>query len=135
MIKLGKLTDYGVVLMVHMARHEETLFNATQLSDQLGLSRQTVAKCLKSMAHHGLLTSRRGVHGGYVLARDGKDISVADVVSALEGPISITECVGQTVNKCCIEGKCPLRGGWNEINTAIEGALKNVSIAQMAEKR
>lgn len=136
MIKLGKLTDYGVVLMVHMASSSksepQSQFTSADLSGDLGLSRETVAKCLKLLAKNGLLQSQRGAQGGYALARSPSQLTVADVVVALEGPIRITDCIDGHDGSCGIEGNCPVRGGWDKINTAIAKALTTVTIADMA---
>ncbi len=92
----------------------------------------TVSKLLKQLAKHGLVESIRGAHGGYRLARRPELITVADVVSALEGPIALTQCSVHG-GGCAIEPHCGVRSNWRLINGAIRQALESVTLAQMAE--
>ena len=93
MIRLGKLTDYGLVLMSYVAKgDEQALRTARDLAAQSKLPLPTVSKLLKVLLQSGFLVSHRGIKGGYTLARDAREISVAEIISALEGPIGLTEC-------------------------------------------
>lgn len=132
MFKLGKLTDYGTVVMTALAVQPEALRNAHELAEETHVAAPTVAKLLKQLAKGGLVESIRGAHGGYRLARPPAQITVADVVSALEGPIALTQCAVHE-GGCSIESHCGVRGNWRLINTAIRQALESVSLAQMAE--
>jgi FeS assembly SUF system regulator len=131
MLKLGKLTDYGTVVMTALAAAPGALRNAQDLAAQTHLRAPTVSKLLKQLAHGGLVESVRGVHGGYRLARAPEAITVADVVAALEGPIALTQCAVHN-GGCSIEPHCGVRGNWRLINTAIRQALESVTLAQMA---
>ena len=132
MIRLTKAADYGIVLLTAMARGEEALHTAAGLSAANHLPQPTAAKVLKLLARHGLVESERGVHGGYRLARSADQISVADAIRAVDGPIAVTECVDETPGLCSVESDCSMRSNWERINTAIEAALDAVSIAEMA---
>ncbi|HVH88183.1 MAG TPA: Rrf2 family transcriptional regulator, partial [Terriglobales bacterium] len=93
MIRLQKLTDYGLVLMTCVARHhEQSLHTARDLAVESHLPLPTVSKLLKQLLQGGLLVSHRGIKGGYSLARPPQAISIAEIVAALEGPIALTEC-------------------------------------------
>src|SRR5437660_12711171 len=95
MIRLGKLTDYGLVLRTCIARsdtHDSGLHTALDLAKMSRLPLPTVSKVLKELLQSGLLVSHRGIKGGYSLARDAHEISLAEIVTALEGPIALTEC-------------------------------------------
>jgi Rrf2 family protein len=92
----------------------------------------TVAKVLKDLAREGVLMSERGVHGGYRLARPPGEITVLQIIRALEGPVSLTACVDGTEGNCDVESLCPMRGNWDRVNRAIRGALESVSLAEMA---
>ena len=126
------MADYAGVIGVHMARDTSRVHTATSLSDALELPKATVAKCLKVLAKNGVLTSQRGVNGGYTLARKPQDISVAEVIHALEGPTQITSCTNGKEHDCQIVKTCPMRGGWDGINHDIEALLRNKSLAEMA---
>lgn len=129
MFKLGKLTDYGTVLMTAMAMSPARLRTSQDLAASTHLAAPTVAKLLKSLGKAGLVESLRGAHGGYRLARSPDRISVADIVAALQGPIALTECAVH--QGCGIESHCGVRANWRVINDAIRSALEAVTLAQM----
>jgi FeS assembly SUF system regulator len=131
MFKLGKLTDYGTVLMTALAAAPQAVRNAQELAAETHIGPPTVAKLLKLLTRAGLVESLRGVHGGYRLARSPEQMTVADVVRALEGPIALTGCSIHG-GGCLIESHCGARGNWQLISNAIREALEAVSLAQMA---
>lgn len=131
MFKLGKLTDYGTVVMTALAAEPQRLRNAQDLAVQTRVAAPTVAKLLKQLCKAGLVESVRGAHGGYRLAREASAITVADVVSAIEGPIALTQCAIHS-GGCSIEAFCGVRGNWRLIGTAIRQALEAVTLEQMA---
>lgn len=131
-LRLSKMADYAGVIGVHMARDASRVHTATSLSEALELPKATVAKCLKTLAKSGVLASHRGVNGGYSLARAAKDISVAEVIHALEGPTKIASCTHGNGGDCQIVRTCPMRGGWDGINQDIEALLMRKTLAEMA---
>ncbi|NNC76593.1 MAG: SUF system Fe-S cluster assembly regulator [Woeseiaceae bacterium] len=130
MLRISKLTDYGTVVLAHIAGHDDELVSASDVAAATGLGLPTVSKLLKSLARAGLVVSTRGAHGGYQLARQAHDISAADVIDALEGPVSITECSGSD-SHCEHEGICNVGGSWQKINVAIRHALDDVSLIDL----
>jgi FeS assembly SUF system regulator len=130
---MTKQADYGIVLMTRLAQTEARWRNASELSDQTGLPQPIVSKILKILARSRLLRSQRGVKGGYSLARAAREISVAEVIEALEGPISITECIDDSPGECSQEPICQVRGNWQRINEAIRGALEEISLQEMTQ--
>ena len=132
MIRMTKQTDYGIVLLSRMAGLPEQQFNATELAKETRLPQPTVSKILKLLARADLLDSHRGVKGGYTLARAPEEITVTEVIGALEGPIGITECIDDTPGECSHEARCPVRGNWRRINEAIRQALDGINLAEMA---
>lgn len=132
MIKLSRMADYGVILMVRLARSEPRRMTAGELAAAALLPSPTASKLLKQLAAARLLESRRGAAGGYGLARAAADISVAEIVAALDGPIALTECAAADGAACEIEALCPTRTNWHLINDALVGALERVSLADMA---
>ena len=132
MIKISKLADYGIVLMTYFARNEEGgVLTARELSETAKLPLPTVGKVLKSLSRAGLLVSHRGVKGGYSLADSADTISVADMIRAIDGPISLTECSSQAPSLCEVENNCPVRSNWQRINHAVVTALSSLSLADM----
>src|SRR5438270_13588885 len=93
MIRLGKLTDYGLVVMSQIAqRPPADLHTARDLAAKCHLPLPTVSKILKTLLQGGLLVSQRGIKGGYSLAREPGLISIAEIISVLEGPVALTAC-------------------------------------------
>lgn len=132
MLRLPKLTDYAVVLLTRMAALPLAQVQTTaDLAVRTGLAAPTVAKILKQLTKQGLLTAQRGTHGGYRLARPPAQITVADIVIALDGPVAVTDCVNDQHGQCGLEQHCVMRGQWDTINRAIKSALAAVTLADM----
>jgi len=135
MIRMNKLTDYGIVLLTHLARQRaRPIHSARDLADASHLPAPTVNKLLKKLSQARLLTSQRGVNGGYTLAKDPAQISVAEVINALEGPIGMTEC-SSVAGLCSLEPTCPNRSGWRNISEAIRDTLQKLSLQDIAQPR
>ena len=132
MIRMTKLADYGIVLLTHMAMEAPgTLHTAQDLAGKSRVPVPTASKLLKSLARAGLVVSHRGRNGGYGLARAAEEISVAEIIAAIEGPIGLTECGTGTEGACDMEPFCAARGRWAPINQAIERALRDVPLSAM----
>ena len=133
MLRLTRQSDYGIVLMTHFAGDRENrVQNARDLSRCVNLPLPTVSKILKALARGSLLVSHRGVKGGYSLAREPEDISVGEIIEALEGPIALTECLDDETDECAIEFCCPVRTNWQRINHAVRDALGGIPLSEMA---
>lgn len=131
MLRMTKQADYGIVLLTHMASQVGKRFAAPELATATHLPLPTVSKILKLLGKEGLLDSHRGVKGGYSLARAPQDISVATMISVLDGPIAFTECIADAPGVCSQEHTCRLRGHWQLINDAVRQALEQVSLAEL----
>ena len=131
MIRLSRLADYAVALMTHIADRPDNLRTTPQLAMIMRLSAPTVSKVLNKLTRAGLLVSYRGVDGGYTLARAPRDVSIAEVISAVDGPIAMTDCIEDSPGACFLETTCPARAGWQKINDAIRGALEGVTLADV----
>lgn len=132
MVRLGKLTDYGLVLMTCMARGRgETLRTARDLARESRLPVSTVSKLLKQLLQSGLLTSHRGTKGGYVLARSPRQISVVEIIAAIEGPMALTECSTDVTGLCSLERRCPIKSNQQIINQAVRGVLDKITLSDL----
>lgn len=127
MLRISKLTDYGTVVLAELVNINEGVASATDVAAATGLGLATVSKLLKALARADLVTSTRGSQGGYRLARDASTISAADVIDALEGPVSITECSASD-SHCDLESVCNVGGAWQRVNIAIRRALDDISL-------
>jgi len=134
MLRISKLTDYATVAMTALADAGDEVLSAQGVAERARLEPPTVSKVLKLLAHAGLVESFRGVRGGYRLARAAREITVADIVAAIEGPFGMTEC---SIHKgrCDYEPHCGVRGNWRRISVAIEAALRGVTLADMGSPR
>lgn len=137
MLRLSNLADYAVVVMTTLARGGPAAgappavpLSAAQVSMLSGVPAPTVAKLLGQLGRAGLLRSVRGVSGGFVLARAPAEVTLADIVEAIDGPIAITHCA-QAETECDLAGCCPVRPHWEPVNRAVRGALAAVSLAEI----
>jgi FeS assembly SUF system regulator len=131
MIRLSKLTDYGILLMTQMARRpEQTLHTARDLAGQTRIPLPTVSKILKLLSQGSLLLSHRGVKGGYSLAKLPSEISVGQIIAVLEGPIGVTEC-GGVPGLCGMEPHCPMSANWRIISHELRQALENLTLPDL----
>lgn len=130
MIRLSRLTDYGIVLMAHLAEDESATRNAREAAEATRLPLPVVSKILKTLARGGLLVSHRGSKGGYSLARPAARIRVPEMIAVLEGPIHLTDCT-QHPGACPQEAGCQVRAPWQRINAAVHAALSNVTLADL----
>jgi FeS assembly SUF system regulator len=134
MVRLGKLTDYGLVLMTLIARGEgQPLRTARDLAVESRLPLSTVSKLLKQLLQSGLLTSHRGIKGGYILAKEPQEISVIEIISAIEGPMALTECSTDVTGLCNLESFCPIKSNQQIINQAVRGVLDRITLSDLVQ--
>ncbi len=131
-IRISRLTDYGIVLMAHLASQGAgRTHNAREVAEETQLPAPAVSKILKSLARQGLLESQRGSKGGYSLARGAGEITAAEIITALEGPIGLTECTVHP-GACLQESSCHVREPWQRINRVVRDALSGVTLQDLA---
>lgn len=131
MLRISKLTDYAILVMVELSENHGEVMNAQVLAGETHLELPTVSKVLKLLAKAGLVKSFRGANGGYSIVRRAHRINVAEIISAIEGPIAMTECSVE-VGLCSQEQVCNLRSNWRKISSAVARAMEGVSLAEMS---
>ncbi len=131
MLRISRLTDYATVLLAALASEPQRVQTAASLAEQTHIAAPTVSKLLKQLHRAGLVSSTRGLHGGYQLARPAAQISAAAILDALEGPVALTDCSAGH-GQCEIEESCRVGRVWQRLNLAIRRALYDVSLAQLA---
>jgi FeS assembly SUF system regulator len=131
MLRISRLTDYATVILATLAGGG--LASASDIAERTHIGLPTVSKLLKGLQHAGLVTSVRGAHGGYQLARPAAAISAADIVDAVEGPVALTECAGGA-GQCGIESTCLVGHGWQRISRAIRRTLAEVSLEALVRR-
>jgi len=131
--RISRLTDYGIVVMAHLAECKDgDSHNARELAEDTQLPAPFVSKILKSLTRAGLLVSQRGSKGGYRLARTPSEIPVVEMITALEGPVGITECTIHP-GACAQESNCQVREPWQRINRALHSALDRITLADLTK--
>ena len=135
MVKLGKLTDYGLVLMTCIAKGQGvSLRTATDLAAESHLPLPTVSKLLKELLQSGLLISHRGVKGGYTLARKPREIALTEIIAALEGPVALTQCSTHDPSAACdLESSCPIMRNQQVINQMVRGVLEKITLSDLLQ--
>ena len=131
MLRLNRLTDYAIVAMSKMSHSPDDVRTTTQISLETAVPMPTIAKLLNALVKGGLVLSHRGASGGYTLSRSAEEITAADIIQAVEGPISLTACVEGSDEECGIQFDCPMSGNWNKVNEAIHKALNEVTLAEL----
>lgn len=131
MIRVSRMADYGVVAMTHIARRANELHTAASVAEATGVPPPSAIKLLKLLAKQGLLESRRGAKGGYALIRAPAEISVAELIVAVDGPIALADCLDGLAGNCSLESFCSVRSPWQKVTAAIRVALEEVSLAEI----
>ena len=134
-MRLTHLADYAVVMMTAAARRGDgARLSATELAEETGVPLPTAQKLMQQLARHGLLVGHRGAGGGYALARPVIEISLADIVEAVEGPIAMTVCSGsEGVSDCALDAHCRVKPHMGVVGNAVRGALGAVSLTELAQ--
>ena len=134
-MRLSHLADYAVVLMTAAARRPAgARLSATELAGETGVPLPTTQKLMGQLATCGLLSSVRGAGGGFALARPAHEISLADIVEAVEGPIAMTVCSGvEGVSDCALDAHCRVKPHMGVVGNAVRGALGAVTLTELAQ--
>ena len=131
MLRISKMTDYATVLLARLAAAPERQFTAAQLAAQTRLGLPTVSKVLKQLHRRALVNSTRGLHGGYRLARPAAEITAAQILDALDGPVALIECA-RHVHYCSIESTCGVGRAWQRVSLAIHRSLQEITLVELA---
>ena len=136
MIKMNKLTDYAVILLSHMeGSSKDRLLTVSDLSEETGLGQATISKILKILGKTDIVISVRGINGGYYIGRPLNDISVADMIETMDGPLAMTACVESHGGECCSsETNCTIKGGWDALNGEMIELLRGFPISKIVEQ-
>jgi Rrf2 family protein len=132
MLRLSKKADYALIAMKHLAQHSGVpSTSAREIAEQYDIPIELMAKILQRLVRTGLLVSTQGTRGGYALSRPSPSISIADVIQAIDGPLTVTACSSEKID-CEQYSKCSIRDPLWQIRERIVEALGTVTIAEMA---
>ena len=130
MLRIGKLTDYAFVILQHLTQTPDQALSAHAIASLTGIPEPTVSKVLKILTRNGLIVSIRGAGGGYQLQKDAENISVLQIIEAMEGRVMMVEC-NDTDHTCTISNSCPLQGRWDPVNRVLRDTLQNWSLQDL----
>lgn len=133
MIKMSNLADYAVELMCCIALKPDKIHSSVGLADLTQIHLPTVSKILGTMVRADFLTSHRGLNGGFSMAVLADAISIADIIEAVDGPVQLTNCLGDSPSDCDRISSCGTRSQWYRINEAVKDALGSVLLSHMIE--
>lgn len=146
MLRLTKRTEYGLIALVHMAEMaaacpagaEPEVISARAIGDTFPVPKRMLAEALKHLQQGGILESTRGVRGGYRLSRPADQVSLGEIVSALEGPPTLTSCAGMGAASsdggCDVEPVCPIRSPLARLRTGIWTLFEGVTLQALADR-
>ena len=133
-MQFTRQADYAVRAVLHLARLEPTQRAATsQVAQEQRIPPSFLAKIISQLSIAGLLHTSRGARGGVTLARDPKEISLLEVIEAIDGPILLNECVSDN-GTCTFDEECPLRPVWCEAQEELVGRLRGTNFQQLLEQ-
>ena len=130
MLRISRLTDYGTMILVHLAGPSVGLCSASDVAAGTHLALPTVQKLLKKLAKAGLISSVRWADGGYRLTRAPAEITAAEILNVLEGPVAITDCSAE-MRQCELEPICQVGSAWQKINRAIRSAMEDIRLSDL----
>lgn len=131
MLRLSKLADYGIVIMHCLGTQPEKVLSATDVAQQVHLAIPTVSKLLKLLSEAKLVRSIRGSTGGYQIAKSAKEISIAELITAVEGQPALTECA-QEGEICSQNAVCAVKHNWRIINQFVMRTLGGITLDDMS---
>jgi Rrf2 family protein len=130
MLRFTKRADYGLMAIHYIAIHDDLgAVSAKRIAEEFSIPQELMAKILQQLARQRLIVSQNGPKGGYVLSRRPAEISVGEVIRALEGPISIVSCLED--DDCPQMERCSLRRPVKKIQAAITHMLDTMSLAEL----
>jgi Rrf2 family protein len=135
MLRLSKKTDYALIALAYVTSRGNTPASAREIAEKYDVPVELLAKVLQRLVQRGVLRSQQGIHGGYMLARPSDTVTVAEVVEAIDGPLSLTVCGPSDDERCEQFAKCNIRDPLHRIRDRIIGALMACTIAELVSDR
>ena len=135
MLKLSKKVDYGLMSLMHLAQHpERSSWSAREISQTYDIPLELLSKILQKLVQKGLLVSHAGTYGGYSLSRDPGEISAAEIIEAIEGPLLLANCVSEE-GVCGQFEKCNLKTPLQRLNDLVAQTFRTLSIEELAQQQ
>lgn len=133
MLRLSKKTDYGLLALRHLAAEAPSgVASARAIAERYDIPVELLAKVLQHLARRGFVAAQKGAHGGYHLTRPASDISLAEIVQAIDGPLAITACGRDEDEPCEQFESCTVRDPLSRVKERILSVLREITLAEMA---
>lgn len=135
MIQLSKQADYGMVIMAYLAKNQmQGALSASKIASATNISSSMTAKILKILNQHKLVISTQGNKGGYCLLKNAKEISLIEILEALDNPVTLTECSTDDASICNIHTECFIKPHWKVINQSVKQTLAKLMLYDLLKK-
>ena len=132
-MQITRQADYAVRAVLHLARSGDQRTATSSIAEEQKIPPSFLAKIISQLSIAGLLHTSRGARGGVTLAREAKDITLLEVIEAIDGPIQLNECVGNN-GSCSFEGECPLRPVWCDAQDELVKKLKSTNFFSLLQQ-
>jgi Rrf2 family protein len=134
-LQVSRKIDYALRAVIHLASEDDgdRACSVSEIATRERIPRQFLVKIIQELIHEGLVRSRRGPRGGYVLARPAKDVTFRQVIEAVEGPISLNACTGEHAD-CFLLGLCGMERVWREGQRRVMELFENTTIADVRRR-
>jgi len=132
-MQITRQADYAVRAVLHLARTGDQRTPTSSIAEEQKIPPSFLAKIISQLSIAGLLHTSRGARGGVTLAREPRDITLLEVIEAIDGPIQLNECVGDN-GSCTFDDDCPLRPVWCDAQEELVNRLKGTNFATMIPK-
>ena len=132
-MQITRQADYAVRAVLHLARSGDQRTATSSIAEEQKIPPSFLAKIISQLSIAGLLHTSRGARGGVTLAREAKDITLLEVIEAIDGPIQLNECVGNN-GSCSFEGECPLRPVWCDAQDELVNKLKSTNFFSLLQQ-
>lgn len=126
MVTVSAKSEYGICFLIYLARNNGKVVSLTEVAENEKISRGYLEEIAADLKKAKILKGKKGKGGGYVLARDAKDIKISEIITALEGPISPVKCLGDV--KCFKEKFCGTKKIWQSLKDKIDKYLEEISL-------
>ena len=135
MLKITRLADYAVLIICSFDSCKGKVVSAQELTNKTGLQKTTVDKVLSILVRNKLLKTHRGVKGGYKPFKKLEDISIKELIEAVEGPVSLTDCIDNNARNCNLFDACITKHTWSVVNSAIRDTLESIKVKDISDSK
>jgi len=132
MLRLSKKVEYGLIAIRHIAsQSSNSITTAKEIAEKYAIPAELLAKVLQRLAREGLVTSYPGVKGGYALSRKPSEITVSSIITAIDGPQNITDCLAESPEVCAIYNTCTIKNPLEKIQSNIDKAFSSMTLSEI----